>query len=116
MKSKFAIFNLIATAAVLFSVVFQSVHSVEHIVEELQAPKCHHEKTDSKHELSHQHHKDDNCFVCHFNFSGFIGTEITRIRIETPEIHQEYSYIRSREITSYFVGSLFAHRGPPVEC
>ncbi|RZJ73805.1 hypothetical protein [Flavobacterium sp.] len=116
MKSKFAIYNLFAVAAVLFSVVFQSVHSVEHIVEEFQTPKCHHVQTDSKHELSHQHHKDDNCFVCHFNFSGFIGSETVRIPIQRTEIHQEYSYFRSKEITSYFVGSLFAHRGPPSEC
>jgi hypothetical protein len=52
--------------------------------------------------------------VCHFNFSGFIGTEIARIAIRKCEIHQGYSYFRSREITSYFVGSLFAHRGPPT--
>ncbi|RZJ66873.1 MAG: hypothetical protein EOO50_08275 [Flavobacterium sp.] len=113
MKQKFAIFNLLAAIAILFSVAFQSVHSIEHLAEEFASPKCQHEKTNAKHELSHQHHKDDNCFVCHFNFSGFISAKITRVFTQNPEIHQAYSYFRSKEITSYFIGSLFAHRGPP---
>jgi hypothetical protein len=113
MKQKFGFLNLIALAAVLFSVLFQSAHSVEHIAAEFNMPKCHHDYTHNKHELTHQHHRDDNCFVCHFSFASFITADIFSLQPKKFSLHNGYAYARSREITAYFRGSLFSHRGPP---
>ena len=68
MKRKQILYSLTLTVAVLFSILFQSIHSYEHIVKQLSEKQCHHNYNDPSGEITHQHHDYDVCLVCHFSF------------------------------------------------
>ena len=112
MKKKFVIVNSFLTLAVLFTMLFQSVHSYEHLVQQLSQKECQHKYT-SKQEITHQHHNFDHCYVCSFTISNFISTAISPIEFKKTTIPSGYSSSKSREITQFFKGSLFALRAPP---
>lgn len=112
MKNKFVILNSILALAVLFSMLFQSVHSYEHVAKQLSEKKCLHKYTSSK-EITHQHHDFEHCFVCHFTVSSFVASDISRFEFQKTTIPPGYTFFKSREITQFFKGSLFALRAPP---
>lgn len=113
MKKRFVILNSFLALAVLFAMLFQTVHSYEHLAQQLLEKKCHHSSS-SKHEITHQHHNFDHCYVCDFNVSNFISAEITSCEFQDVIIPSGYTFFKSREITQFFKGSLFALRAPPV--
>ena len=113
MKKRFVILNSFLALTVLFAMLFQSIHSYEHLVQQLSEKKCHHEYT-SKHQITHQHHSFDHCYVCDFKMSQFVGEEIFTFKSQNTIIHSGYTFFKSREITEFFKGSLFVLRGPPV--
>ena len=98
--------------AVLFSILFQYVHSYEHLAKQLSEKKCSH-KNISSHEITHQHQNFDHCFVCDFTISTFIPSDISNFEFKKIIIPSGYSFFNSREITQFFKGSLFALRAPP---
>jgi hypothetical protein len=91
---------------------FQSVHSYEHLAKQLSEKKCSH-KNNSSHEITHQHHNFDHCFVCDFTLSNFISATISHFEFKKTNLPSGYSFFNSREITQFFKGSLFALRAPP---
>jgi hypothetical protein len=97
---------------VLFSMLFQYVHSYEHLAKQLSEKNCDHKYTSSQ-EITHQHHNFDNCFVCSFTVSTFISSDIALFEFKKTTIPSGYSFFKSREITQFFKGSLFALRAPP---
>ena len=112
MKKKFALLNSFLALAVLFAMFFQSVHSYEHLAKQLSEKKCFH-NYNSSHEITHQHHNFDHCFVCDFTISTFISPDISNFEFKKMTIPSGYSFFNSREITQFFKGSLFALRAPP---
>ncbi len=98
--------------AVLSSMLFQYVHSYEHLAKQLSEKKCAH-KYNSSQEITHQHHNYDNCFVCNFTLSTYISSDISHFEFKKINILSGYSLFKSREITQFFKGSLFALRAPP---
>jgi len=112
MKKKFVILNSFLMVAVLFAMLFQYVHSYEHIAKQLSEKNCDHKYTSSQ-EVTHQHHNFDNCFVCNFTLSTFISSGIAHFEFKKITIPSEYSLFNSKEITQFFKGSLFALRAPP---
>jgi hypothetical protein len=113
MKKKFVILNSILALAVLFAMLFQSVHSFEHLAQQLSEKECHHEST-SKHQITHQHHNLDHCFVCDFKMSHFVASDFLHFEFKNTGINSGYTFFKSRTITEFFKGSLFALRAPPV--
>ncbi|PZX95100.1 hypothetical protein DOS84_00585 [Flavobacterium aquariorum] len=113
MKKRFVILNSFLALAVLFAMLFQSVHSYEHLAKQLLEKKCNHSYT-SKHEITHQHHNLDHCYVCDFKISNFISTEFASYEFPDFCIPSGYTFFKSREITEFFKGSLFSLRAPPV--
>lgn len=112
MKNKITILNFVLTFAVLFSMLFQTVHSYEHFSKQLLEKKCLH-KSNSSQEITHQHHNYDTCFVCNFTIGSFINSDNTAFEFKKINLFSGYSFFKSREITSYFKGTLFALRAPP---
>ena len=112
MKKKFVILNSFLMFAVLFAMLFQYVHSYEHMAKQLFEKKCDH-KYSSSHEITHQHHNFDNCFVCNFTLSSFVSADISHFEFKKTTITAGYSFFKSSEITQFFKGSLFALRAPP---
>ncbi|MDD5150310.1 MAG: hypothetical protein PHC28_07470 [Flavobacterium sp.] len=112
MKKKFALLNYFLMIAVLFSILFQSVHSYEHLAKQLSEKNCHHTYNSSK-EITHQHHNFDHCFVCNFTLSSFVTSKISQFEFKKINIPSGYTFFKSRAITQFFKGSLFALRAPP---
>ena len=113
MKKKFVIVNSFLAAAVWFSILFQFVHSYEHLAQQLCEKECHHESTSTQ-QISHQHHDVEHCFVCHFSVSSFVASDIHHFEFQKITFHTGYSLFKSKEITQFFKGSLFALRAPPI--
>lgn len=112
MKKKFVILNYFLVFAVLFAMLFQYVHSYEHIAKQLSEKKCSHKYISSQ-EITHQHHNYDNCFVCNFTVSNFISADISHFEFKKTTIPSGFTFFKSKEITQFFKGSLFALRAPP---
>jgi hypothetical protein len=112
MKKKVVILNFVLAFAVLFSMLFQTVHSYEHVSKQLLEKKCSHKSTSSQ-EITHQHHNFDTCFVCNFTIGSFISSDINHFVFKKINHFSGYTFFKSRAITSYFKGSLFALRAPP---
>jgi hypothetical protein len=113
MKKRLVILNYLLVLAVLFSMLFQSVHTYEHLAKQLSEKECTHKYT-SSHEITHQHHDFDHCLVCHFSISSFIGSTIAYFEFQKTTFSTEYFFFKSKGITQFFKGSLFALRAPPM--
>ena len=112
MKKKFVIINFLLAIVVLFSILFQSVHSYEHLIKQVSEKHCH-DKPTSDSQITHQHHNFDHCFVCDSILGGFIAPSISQFQITKNQIATGYSFLDSKEIVNFFKGSLFALRAPP---
>jgi spore maturation protein CgeB len=112
MKKKLVILNYFLMFTVLFSMLFQSMHSYEHLAKQFSEKKCHH-KYISNQEITHHHHNLDHCFVCNFALSNFIASDFSSFEFKKVVISSGYSFFKSGEITQFFKGSLFALRAPP---
>lgn len=97
---------------VLFSILFQSIHSYEHISQQLSEKKCHHNYNDVNGEITHHHDNDDSCLVCHFTFGSYLSPE--KFSFQFYNNHGEIPYFFGfSESVITFSGSLYALRGPP---
>ena len=113
MNKKRVLISLFFGLAVLFAIVLQSVHTFNHLEQELTTKVCHHKYAKNQTEFTHAHHNLDHCFVCEFTFSTSIKSDFFTFTFKKGEIPVSYSYFYSREITQSFRGSLFALRAPP---
>ena len=113
MKRNKLIVSLSMVFTVLFSILFQSFHTYEHLSKQLTEKHCDHKYNVSGTEITHQHHNIDHCFVCHFAISSYLNpTQFSyKLRVASSEI--PYFYIANENVIS-FSGSLYSHRGPPV--
>jgi len=102
--------------AVLFAILYPSLDGLGHLEKEMSVAHCEHKYAGGQNEINHSHHDLEKCFSCEFTVSQFVNADIFSIGCKTPRIHSGYSISRSKEITQFFRGSLFAHRGPPVYC
>jgi len=114
MKKKFVIVNFVMSAAVLFAILFQSVHSFEHLAKEFSEKHCDHKYNKHKNEINHSHHGLEKCFVCEFSFSPYTATEIFSFAFQKPQQYSTYTATTPAAITNYFKGSLYSLRGPPT--
>jgi hypothetical protein len=112
-KNKFAIINFCLSTVVLVSILFQSVHSYEHIYEQLTSEKCDHEQHLTE-EITHDHHGFDHCFACEFTFSNFTKTEFFSFTFLKNQNIFKPEFAISPSKTTFFCGSLFFLRGPPL--
>jgi hypothetical protein len=113
MNKKRVLISLFFGLAVLIAIVLQSVHTFNHLEQELTTKECHHKYAKNKTEFTHAHHNLDHCFVCEFTFSTSIKSDFYTFTFKKVEIPVSYSYFYSKEITQSFRGSLFALRAPP---
>ena len=111
MKNKFIIINALMSVVILFAILFQSVHSYEHLLKELTEKKCLH-KHDSEKEITHNH-KFEKCFVCEFAFSSYISTNSSSFSFSNEVIiHKKPSFYYTNP-NSFFTGISYSLRGPP---
>jgi len=100
---------------VLFSILFQSVHSYEHILHQ-ETTFVSHSDNDGSTKVQTLDHDHEKCFVCEFTLSSFIATEFTTFQ---PQIsYRAFAQISfpANKVPSFFSGTLLSLRGPPSDC
>ncbi|MEZ0181030.1 MULTISPECIES: hypothetical protein [Flavobacterium] len=113
MKRKQLILSFAFAVTILFSILFQSVHSYEHIVKQLSEKQCHHDYNDPNGEITHQHHNYDLCFVCNFAFGSYIVPESISFQFHTFGTETPYFFPLTEKIFSISKPS-YLLRGPPA--
>lgn len=114
MKKRYIIINVFLAFTVLFSILFQSVHSYEHHSEELSEKHCDHQYSKNKTEVSHAHKVVENCEVCHFHFSSFTTTKFYEFQFHKNKLVTNPPLFHFQKHSTFFKGSLFALRAPPI--
>lgn len=112
MKSKAASNGFALGLLVLFAILAQSFHSLQHN-SDLFAQQRIYTHSDHQDDLHGQTHAADPCSVCEFTFSA--GTVNTFISLELPTAVPYTTKFVLFDATPvhFFVGSLFRYRGPP---
>lgn len=112
MKRKIIIINYSLVLVVLFGVLFQSIHSFEHLVKQLNSKHCLHKYNHSHTSITHSHDDFDDCLVCEYSFSNYIPTEFYAFEaVFFP--HITTCFFGYGEKLVFFSGSLTLTRGPP---
>ena len=113
MKRKQLIVSVSLALTILFSILFQSVHSYEHVAQQLSEKHCHHQYDEKQGGITHQHHNYDLCYVCHFALGSSLIPETFSFRFITFQKEIPYFFTISESLIS-FSGSAYLLRGPPV--
>lgn len=115
MKQKLPILNVALMLTVLFAILFQSLHSYEHLVEHHPKSEIDHRAENSEKGFHQNTHDHEKCFACEFVFSSFVGASFTTYSFDLAfeAVCYNFSY---NETPSFFSGSLLSLRGPPAIC
>ncbi len=114
MKAKNNPFNFIFAGIVLFTILFQSVHSYDHLFQLISQQVCEHEHHKEGSYLTHSHNNFENCFVCEYSFSAYKSSDFFVFDINKLQLFISYNFTYFKEISILFKGSLFALRAPPL--
>lgn len=114
MNKKLNIFSFSLIGALLFAIMFQSIHSFEHLVKTLTTPHCHHKYDHSHTVVSHSHSDFDDCFVCHYSFNNFTFKDFISFENKFSNDYDTTSLFGYGEKIVFFSGSPFKSRGPPA--
>ncbi|MCD0471900.1 hypothetical protein [Flavobacterium sp. JAS] len=113
MKKRIVLINLFMSVTVLFAMLFQTIHSYEHVYKQLTEKRCNHHSVVGQKQITHSHTVDTNCHVCHFAFSTFIPNSSQALSFHKVTIETSYVYYYTKVASNFFKGSLFALRAPP---
>ena len=113
MKKKQLILSVSLSLTILLSILFQSIHSYEHIAEQLSEKHCHHQYDEKQGGITHQHHNYDLCYVCHFAFGSHILPENFNFQFQNFHKETPYFYTSQKSLISLLISSYFL-RGPPT--
>lgn len=113
MKRKYSIGSFLFGLIVFFAILLQSVHSFHHVEEAFAAKECHHDYSENTSQITHSHHFD-HCFACEFTFSSAVGTFHKVANLKVNFINSKVFFFVTFNDISFFKGSSFLLRGPPV--
>lgn len=114
MKKKIILINLFMSLTVLFAMLFQTIHSYEHVYKQLTEKYCHHQYVEGQKQITHSHTVDTNCHVCHFAFSTFIPNRFQALSFYKVTIETSSVSFYAKDASTFFKGSLFSLRAPPA--
>ena len=112
MKKKKIHIHFSLVIAILFSILFQSYDSYAHFKKETAESKCVHESS-SKHEITHQHHSVEQCFVCKFSFSAAVNSAFLVLKTLSQPVKNPNGFCY-KEVLRTFTENANLLRGPPV--
>lgn len=112
MSKKLQHISLSLLISILFAILFQSVHSYEHLVQQFTEEHCDHKYDVSQTEFTHSHHHFDDCFVCEFSLSNSIPFEFFSFEFRSVAYFVQHSFFFTEQ-PIVFSGSFFSLRGPP---
>jgi hypothetical protein len=113
MKRKYIIVSFVFAWSVLVAILIQSAHSFHHIHEEISKEKCFHNQTNNKAELTHSH-ENEHCFVCEFTLINGNLKQLDSYSLSKILKFEKKSNLSFETNHSFFKGSLFSYRGPPL--
>ena len=114
MKKKIVLINLFMSLTVLFAMLFQTVHSYEHIYKQLTEKPCDHQYVEGQKQITHSHSVDGNCHICHFAFSTFIPNTFQSLSFQKVNTQTSCVFFYTKVASTFFKGSIFALRAPPA--
>jgi hypothetical protein len=112
MKRKLQILNAVFGLTVLFAVLFQPLHTIEHLVKIFSEESCIHDYSKGAN-LNHSHYWE-KCQVCDFAFNPTIQIKSVVVYFENPVFYNKIIYFSISENIPFFNGSFFSLRGPPI--
>ena len=98
---------------VLFAMLFQTIHSYQHVYKQLTEKHCDHKYVAHKNQITHSHSVENNCPICHFAFSSFIPNEFYALSFYKAHQVTSIVFFYKTIAPAFFKGSLFALRAPP---
>ena len=98
---------------VLFSMLFQSLHSYEHLLAQLSEPECHQKHSTSGTQVTHKHLSFEHCFACEFTFSHFISSNLNTFKFFVKTILFKNKFFFLNQINKFYKGISYSLRGPP---
>lgn len=104
--------NITLAFTLLFSILFHSVHSIEHLVDQITTEKCLHAASYSKIQITHDHHHIEKCPICDFTFSPFLDAKIQSFSIVSNALKIPYFYFTTSGF-AYEIEEISTLRGPP---
>ena len=114
MKRKFAKISLSFSLLLIGAILLQSVHSFHHLEQFVTAQHCDHKYAPDKTEINHSHNGFEYCFVCEIAFSSSIQTENVNFSFQRNSFFYKSFFLNIPESISFFSGSSFSLRGPPM--
>jgi hypothetical protein len=112
LKKNKILINFSLVIAILFSILFQSHDSYTHFIKEKAEAECRH-KSSSNHQITHQHHSLEHCFVCEFAFSSAVPFSTFEFKPQIISYKKQRSFYYSDVIITHNQNSNLL-RGPPV--
>lgn len=113
-KKKILIINLLMSLTVLFAMLFQTIHSYEHLYQQLTEKHCNHKYSANEKQITHSHELENNCSVCHFTFSTFITGSFPTFSFHKINFTSLKVLFYNKVSCTFFKGGLFALRAPPA--
>jgi hypothetical protein len=99
---------------VLSAMLFQTVHSYEHVINQFTEKPCEHHTSANQKEITHSHSVDTKCHICHFSFSTFIPNPFQTLFFQKNTFETITVFEYTKSVSTFFRGSLFALRAPPA--
>ena len=112
MKKNKILIHFSIVIAILFSILFQSHDSYAHFKNEKAETVCHH-KSSSKHQITHQHHSLERCFVCEFALSSAVTFSLFEFNPPKIVFKTQNSFYYS-DVVKIHTNNSNLLRGPPV--
>jgi hypothetical protein len=112
MLKKFKIFQVIIGLVVLFSVLFQPLHSLEHLSTYFSKANCTHQYSGET-TLTHSHHWE-KCTVCDFTFCNSVIPEFFSYSLKKQDNFNITFFIFFPKKVSFFSGNPSSLRAPPL--
>lgn len=114
MKNKFKLINLLISLLVVFAILFPVVHSYEHFKNHCTSHKTTKHNRTGKSELKIHNNSNDECAICHFKFTPVITFSFISFDFFSSSSISPFVYSFFKTYPSFFKGSLFALRAPPI--
>jgi len=114
MKKKIIVVNFLMSVLVLSAMLFQTIHSYEHVFKQLSEKPCEHHYSKNHKEITHSHSVDTKCHICHFALSTYIPNAFHNVVFQKVQIDIKPIFVYTKSVSTFFKGSLFSLRAPPA--
>jgi hypothetical protein len=113
MNRKLQIANCVITFSIVFALLFQSIHSVEHLSQIVTEKKCVHSETAAKNNITHEHHGLEKCNLCDFTLSSVFFVDSMK-PLQFSKVFYSNSFYFTFQNIDFYSGSSKTLRGPPI--